>query len=214
VTLSDEELAAILWLLLQRAKKKPAHHKHIDVRAKRIDRMVSAPGPLRYRLTNIVRLELDALVRAGASSTVADVARELQSVSTVKGAEKLARVLGSMSAKDAAQVVREASGRLASQLAQQLEPEIKAAIALAKPEHKAMATGDALAAAGAQVQRVLAAVLNLRMQWVTQRDLRVCSRCEKLDRSIFLPADAPAMPLHPRCRCYWVAVPQVVPVAA
>lgn len=46
-----------------------------------------------------------------------------------------------------------------------------------------------------------ATALRTAVQWHTQRDQRVCTRCGPLHGKIFTPGAAPVLPLHPKCRC-------------
>ena len=44
-----------------------------------------------------------------------------------------------------------------------------------------------------------------KVEWVTQKDERVCSKCGPLDGKIFRLEDVPVKP-HWGCRCFWKAV--------
>ena len=45
-----------------------------------------------------------------------------------------------------------------------------------------------------------------KIQWVTQRDERVCPVCNALDRKIFPIKKCPALPQHYNCRCFVIPV--------
>ncbi len=44
-----------------------------------------------------------------------------------------------------------------------------------------------------------------KVQWVTQKDEKVCADCGPLDGKVFLLQDVPLKP-HWGCRCFWIAV--------
>ena len=45
-----------------------------------------------------------------------------------------------------------------------------------------------------------------KVRYITERDSRVCESCAGYDNMVFYMADAPRLPLHPRCRCRYAPV--------
>lgn len=178
--LTDEE-KLLLLLLARRPRNKEAVRRSMEARNRRIVTLASSPGPLLYRLTQIVATELRTLGR------------------------------GAVVTPPEAKALNEMAGRLSGRIARAFVAggilhDIEHARTVGHKRTLADITADTLAQSTGEVVKLVAKMANLYVQRVSERDDKVCHRCQTLDGEIYPANEAPELIIHPNCRCAYVAV--------
>ena len=91
-------------------------------------------------------------------------------------------------------------------LAKDLLASTRGAVDAAQAQNRRMALADSLLRASGNVVQLVAMQTGAEVQWITERDSRVCEVCAPRDGVVYAAEDAPELPAHPRCRCGLVAV--------